>query len=112
MFCSLNPENLAIMEATNALLIASDKGIVSDVLDALEKGAHINARNTVLNTSLWLAVLGSHIEIVKLLLERGAQVNIRNAYGESILFKAADIAMKTRNWDILRLLLIHGVDIA
>ncbi len=70
------------------LLSATIKNKLEKVKQYLEKGADINvidANNNNNNTPLHYTVKNNNEEIVKLLLQRGAKVNIRNDKGETPL---------------------------
>jgi ankyrin repeat protein len=55
----------------------------------LEKGADVNAI-TVGNTVLKYAAYENYAEIAKLLIEKGANVNARDEWGQTALMSAAD----------------------
>lgn len=73
--------------------------------DALDDGAAANARDAKGNTPLMLAAVYSDVSCVKLLLERGAEVNVTNNAGATPLIRA------TFDYDKLHLLLHHGADV-
>lgn len=72
----------------------------------LERGADVNAADTLFNTPLHLAALVDNQEVVKLLIERGADVNARNNRGWTPLHIAAYWNRK----DIAKLLLENGAN--
>jgi len=53
----------------------------------------------------------SNVKIVKALLDRGANVNHKNKYGESVLAIAVRDIARDANTDMIKLLLAHGTDI-
>ena len=82
----------------NAKLIqASEKGNFADVQAMLTDGADINATEVREDngvyvrglTALMMASANGHTEIVKLLLDKGADVNVKNTYGITALFMAS-----------------------
>ena len=55
----------------------------------LEKGAHVDSKDTVGRTPLWLAAQNGHEAVVKLLVEKGAHVDSKNTDGWTPLWLAA-----------------------
>ena len=72
----------------------------------LRHGADVNARahNGIASTPLLCAVIGQHLDLVKYLIARGADVNLATSEGATPLHKAA-IGGDCR---IVQLLLTHG----
>jgi ankyrin repeat protein len=68
-----------------ALLNAANKGDNPKVSELLAQGANVNAQNDSGSTPLIEAVYGNHIETVKLLLEKGADPNLRKKDGATAL---------------------------
>jgi ankyrin repeat protein len=75
------------------LVQAAERGNLTDVQDALNGGADVNAKNA----SGWTALMrasycgythGKYAEVVKLLLDKGADVNIKTAEGITALMMA------------------------
>ena len=79
--------------------------IVETLLDQGSIG--INDLPTFLKRDLLLACEGSHVSTVRLLLERGADVNPQNSYCGRALFKAAMYGHDS----IVQLLLDHGANV-
>ena len=82
----------------NAKLIqTSEKGNFADVQAVLTDGADINATEVREDsgvfvrglTALMMASANGRTEIVKLLLDKGAEVNVKNNYGITALFIAS-----------------------
>ena len=57
------------------LLMAAGKGDVAAVADLLTKGANVNATNRYGTSALFIAADRANLELVKLLLDRGAEPN-------------------------------------
>ncbi len=76
----------------------------------IDRGADIDnvMDNVNANAALDAAVAANQLAVVKLLLARGAEVNVRAARGYSPLHKAAFAG----NVEMLALLLEHGADVA
>ncbi len=90
------------------LLYATAYEQIGIVKELLALNANIHARDTYFaNTPLMLACLTGNIEIVTLLLEHGAEINIENNFGLTPFF----IAIEQNNEELISLLLAHNVDI-
>jgi len=55
----------------------------------LDKGAQVEAKNSIGFTPLHYAAWNDHIEVVRLLCDRGADVEARDVYGDRPLHRAA-----------------------
>ena len=75
----------------------------------LERGAHINAKNSGNETALSIAVETMNLDIVNLLLERGAKINMKVGYDEedTVLI----IAVKNNDQEMVALLLQYSPEI-
>jgi len=74
----------------------------------INKGSDINTRtNRPGDTPLHNAAYHGKVDLVKLLLEKGVDVNVQNNYTEAPMHKAAD----QNNVDVLKVLLENGADI-
>lgn len=92
---------------TRPLYYAASFGLVDVVRLILltEKDSDIDALGGRASSSaLHVAVYRSHPEVVKVLLERGADPNLCNQYGETPMLWAKS----NRNTEIQRLLIKHG----
>lgn len=78
-------------DAENALQQAIPDGDAAEVVALLGRGADANARrDDSRQTPLMEAAEAGHEEVVRRLLEHGAQINAANEYGETALTLAAD----------------------
>lgn len=93
------------LSCTPTIIRNSSRGNYSDVKQALDAGAFIDARDSAGNTALMKAVSNGHFRIVKLLIERGANTNT-SVDGWTILMEAA----RKGNLEIFELLLNNGAD--
>ncbi len=84
------------------LLEAAAIGHTTSVIEVLDDGAPIEAKDANGATALMLAVKGEHLETVRALIERGAD---RNVKGKFLGFSPMVFAVKAGNADILELLL-------
>lgn len=96
-FVGLTPLNYAIRDSNIEMALFIIKNCNDDV---------IHFKNKFLNTYLHNAVEVEEIEIVKLLVERGADVNSKNAKGMTPLY----YSILLRNFEITKYLLSHGAD--
>jgi len=69
----------------NAFMWACEYGRREVVEFLLQKGVDVHAQNGNGMTGLHLASVGGHLEIVKLLVERGSPLEVRNIWGGSVL---------------------------
>lgn len=76
----------------------SGNAAVASVL--LQAGADVNVRDKAGKTPLMVAVLNNHVELVKLLLDSGADHHLKNEYGAG----AADMAKAFGRQNIIHLL--------
>ena len=72
---------------------------------ALDKGADVNAKTRYGATALTFAADKGHIEIVKLLIARGADVNAQDTFYQ---MRAIDMAMTNNHAAVVTLLLERG----
>jgi ankyrin repeat protein len=59
------------------------QGALDRVNLLLDRGADINAQSSVGNTALHMAILGAHQDLARLLLQRGANIGVRNKNDKS-----------------------------
>jgi ankyrin repeat protein len=98
----------ALLDPTAELMDALSRDDTARAKEVLKATFDVNASNRVdLVTPLMSAVRGHHEDIVRLLLEKGADINARNAENQTALMYAA--------WSvdagIVRLLIERGADI-
>ena len=68
----------------------------------------LNVRDEKNNTALYYAVSNSYYDVAKLLLELGANINIKNSLGNTALHKS----FMTKNMLMINLLLSHDANIS
>src|SRR3990170_7268322 len=87
------------------LLDAARSGNLARVTKALDQGADVNAANRYRATALLAAADKGHIDVVKLLIERGADLNIQDTFYKS---RAIDMAGQNGHTAVVILLLEKG----
>ncbi|PSJ63084.1 ankyrin repeat domain-containing protein [Pseudaminobacter soli (ex Li et al. 2025)] len=95
----LNPARL-----NSFLFRAADLGCTPVLLELLDRGASVFARDRVSNTALHYAAESGHKELVGLLLDRGAEINHANLDGSTALA----LAIARQRHDVVLLLLERG----
>ena len=80
------------------------------VKNAIKSGFKVNTRDSENNTALHVAVEHGNLEIVKLLLESGANVNIKNKYKLTPIWMFDD-EEEGKALEIFRLLIAKGADV-
>lgn len=73
----------------------------------MDKEAYINSTNAVGNTALHLASMINNYDLVKYILELGANPNIKNAKD----WRPIDIALKGKNYEMGNLLRYYGAEL-
>jgi ankyrin repeat protein len=77
----------------------------------LDRGAQVNAADSVGHTALWLGAFNNQLEVVDLLLERGAEVNSPADTNSTPLMAACQVKKDTeRQLTLVKLLLDKGAD--
>jgi hypothetical protein len=69
----------------NKLLNAANIGNISSVYESLAEGANPDAKDSDNDSAIYLAALNGDIEIVKLLCDNGADVNVKNNKDDTAL---------------------------
>jgi ankyrin repeat protein len=87
------------------LLAATRKGDLTAVKSLLDQGASVNAKSPYGSTPLFFACDRGHTEIIKLLIERGADVNVEDTFYHAT---ALTWAMQKKRAPIVKLLLDKG----
>ncbi|MBN1799180.1 MAG: ankyrin repeat domain-containing protein, partial [Spirochaetales bacterium] len=90
------------------LINAAIIGDLQKVKEAMKQGADVNAKSDTNRTALFLASGNGHTEVVKLLIETGADVNIADTVLEST---AIHVAANMGYLEIVGLLIKNGADI-
>jgi len=108
---SIAPQKIIIQLLEKyAFLELCEHGTVDEVRKALDSGSNANARDTEGKTALmWAASRNSNPEVVKTLLESGADIHAReNTFGRTALMEAAG---KNTNPEVVKVLLKGKADI-
>lgn len=101
-------QGLSLQEKNRLLVEAAGNGDAGQAAMLLNAGADANSKDCRGNPALSIALGLSRLEVAKLLIERGADVNLDDANREAIPL----IIASRRNWiDIAQLLLRNGADV-
>jgi ankyrin repeat protein len=104
-FALLLPAAAQAQDANEEFFAAARKGDVAAVKTFLDKGTDVNAKTRYGATALSYACDKGHIELAKLLIERGANVNAQDTfYNETPL----GWAIYRKNVEVIKLLLDKG----
>uniref|UniRef100_A0A3Q2G6F2 Kinase D-interacting substrate 220b n=1 Tax=Cyprinodon variegatus TaxID=28743 RepID=A0A3Q2G6F2_CYPVA len=105
-----NPNvNMTDKDGNTALMIAAKEGYTEIVQDLLDAGTYVNIPDRQSGDTVLIgAVRGGHVEIVRALLHKYADIDIRGQDGDTPLIKAT----KMRNIDIVELLLDKGAKVS
>lgn len=94
-----------------ALIDAAARGSVAEVRRLLDTGAPVEARDTtaggLMRTAVLAATQGNHVEVVRLLIARGANVNAQDGQRDSAFL----LAGARGHIDIVRATLAAGADL-
>ena len=90
------------------LHLAAHRGDIDKIRSSLEKGTKIDLRDKAMHTPLFYAASAGQINVVDLLISKGADVNAKDSRGgETPLFYAGDAGWK----NVVELLIAKGADI-
>jgi hypothetical protein len=99
---------LELRQAQPPLVAAAEQDDLSGVRQMLASGTPVNASDSILGTTALLAAAGQgHVEVVRLLLSHGADVNVRSG-GWTPLPLALSRGV---DFEVAHLLLVHGANV-
>lgn len=101
------PALLKADELGDQLLAATRKGDLASVKQLLDKGADVNTKTRYESTPLFFACDRGHLEIARLLIERGAKLNVHDNFYNAT---ALSWAMNKKHDAIVELMIDKGVD--
>ena len=88
-------------DANEELLAASRAGDLAGVKTAIEHGAALEAKTPYGQTALYVSAMNGHEEVVRYLLDKGANTNIRDTFYKAPML--AFIVMRN-HWEVAKLL--------
>ena len=94
---------------SKALVLAAKAGNNQEILTLLSQGANVNGRAED-KTPLATAINNGHIDTVKLLIEKGADINSNVRYGYS-WYTPVELAIVTDKYEIAKLLIRQGANL-
>jgi ankyrin repeat protein len=92
-------------DLTDDLLAATRKGDAAKVKALLDMGVSVNAKSSYGQTALFFACDRGNLEIVKLLVDRGADMNVEDTFYHA---SALSWAAQKDHAEIVKILLDHG----
>lgn len=99
--------NTPLLLTLDKAIKENDKSFIVLAKMLLEKEKYLNVSNAVGNTALHLAATINDYDLVKLLVEQGANPNVKNAKD----WRPIDIAVKNENVDMANLLRYYGAEL-
>ena len=88
-------------DANDDLLAASRAGDLAGVKTAIEHGAALEAKTPYGQTALYLSAMNGHEDIVRYLLNKGANTNIRDTFYKAPML---GFVVMRKHWEVARLL--------
>jgi len=88
-------------DANEDLLAASRAGDLAGVKTAIEHGAALEAKTPYGQTALYLSAMNGHEDIVRYLLNKGANTNIRDTFYKAPML---GFVVMRKHWEVARLL--------
>lgn len=107
LVCLVLGIQLALFAGDNdeALLAAARKGDLASVKALCEKGAAIEAKTPYGQTPLYLAAMNGHEEVVRFLIEKGANTDLKDSfYNASIL----GFTLERKHFGVAKMLIANG----
>jgi hypothetical protein len=95
-------------DANEDLLAASRAGDLTGVKAAIEHGAALETKTSYGQTALYLSAMNGHEEIVRYLLEKGANTNIRDTFYKAPML---GFVVMRKHWEVAKLLASKSTNI-
>lgn len=111
---SFDNPSLALPQTPYALLIAAGKGDVHAVRQLIARGAPLEEKDSYGTTPLEVAILNGHLDVVKVLLDNGANVHAvcyraqtKNQINPIENNKPLDLALENKRWEIAQEIILR-----
>jgi ankyrin repeat protein len=106
-----HPQAVKLLLSKGGKITLAAAGCIGDPAEVqrlIQEGADVNANGFLDSKPLMAAIRGGNLDIIKMLLEKGADVHIRSLTGETALMMA--VSAKDQP-DVVKLLLEKGADV-
>lgn len=94
-----------------SFLTACEQGNLREIQRILPQISNINVKTAQGWTGLVMAVYAENIDLAKLLLENGADINATNTKGTTVFMYAKTPVFESQDYSLLEYLLSQGADI-
>ena len=88
-------------DANEDLLAASRAGDLAGVKTAMEHGAAVEAKTPYGQTALYLSAMNGHEDVVRFLLDKGANTNVRDTFYKAPML---GFVLQRKHWEVAKLL--------
>src|SRR5262245_14567280 len=95
-------------DANEDLLAASRAGDLTGVKTAIENGAELEAKTPYGQTALYLSAMNGHEDVVRYLLDKGANTNIRDTFYKAPML---GFVLMRKHWEVAKLLASKSTNI-
>jgi hypothetical protein len=95
-------------DANEDLLSASRSGDLAGVKTAIEHGAALEAKTSYGQTALYLSAMNGHEDIVRYLLDKGANTNVRDTFYKAPML---GFVLQRKHWEVARLLVSKSTNL-
>ena len=105
---AVTPQTARQNRSQRGVVNAARAGDVARVTKALDSGAEVNSGNRYKATALFFAADKGHVEVIKLLIDRGAEVNALDSFYK---FRPLMMALMNNHTGAVSVLLERGSEV-